>query len=45
MSWSSRFVAEALGLPESPALDFSEISTDTRTLQPGALFVAMLEES
>ena len=44
MSWSSRFVAEALGLPEGPALEFSEVSTDTRTLQPGALFVALVGE-
>ena len=44
MSWSSRFVAEALGLPAGPAREFSEISTDTRTLRPGALFVALVGE-
>ena len=44
MSWSSEFVAEALGLPAGPAREFSEISTDTRTLLPGALFVALVGE-
>lgn len=44
MSWSSRFVAEALGVPEGAVGEFSEISTDTRTLQAGALFVALVGE-
>ncbi|HEV8123670.1 MAG TPA: UDP-N-acetylmuramoyl-tripeptide--D-alanyl-D-alanine ligase [Gemmatimonadales bacterium] len=43
MSWSSQFVAEALGVPV-PAGEFSEISTDTRTLRPAALFVALVGE-
>ncbi|MEP7326428.1 MAG: UDP-N-acetylmuramoyl-tripeptide--D-alanyl-D-alanine ligase [Gemmatimonadota bacterium] len=44
MSWSSRFVADALELPAGPAVEFSEISSDTRTLHPGALFVALVGE-
>ncbi len=43
MSWSSDFVHEALGIrPLTPS--FSEISTDTRTLRPGGLFVALAGE-
>jgi UDP-N-acetylmuramoyl-tripeptide--D-alanyl-D-alanine ligase len=38
--WKAEFVARALGRPvELPG--FSEISTDTRTIAPGALFVAL----
>lgn len=38
-------VYEALGLPHGGvALDFSSISTDTRNLEPGALFVALRGE-
>lgn len=40
-------VREALGLPEASGrtpLGFSEISTDTRTLKPAALFVALKGE-
>lgn len=38
---SGRFVAEALGLPPPPGPDilFSGVSTDSRSLEPGALFV------
>ncbi len=45
--WGEREVRAALGLPAPagrPALAFSEISTDTRTLRPGALFVALTGE-
>jgi len=45
--WSEADVRAALGLPavggRSPMV-FSEISTDTRTLRPGALFVALKGE-
>lgn len=35
-------VCRVLGLPdEAPARDFSSVSTDTRSLEPGALFVAL----
>jgi len=39
-------VLHALGLPGQPppTLDFSSVSTDTRTIQPGALFVALSGE-
>lgn len=38
--WSAEFVARALGIPVTGP-GFSEISTDTRTLAPGALFIAL----
>lgn len=41
--WSAGFVTRALGVPVSGP-GFSEISTDTRTLAPGALFVALTGE-
>ncbi|HET7041261.1 MAG TPA: Mur ligase family protein, partial [Gemmatimonadales bacterium] len=41
--WSAEFVARALGVPVAGP-GFSEISTDTRTLAPGALFVALAGE-
>ena len=41
--WSAAFVARALGVPVS-GRGFTEISTDTRTLAPGALFVALAGE-
>ena len=41
--WSAEFVARALGVPVA-GRGFSEISTDTRTLAPGALFVALVGE-
>jgi UDP-N-acetylmuramoyl-tripeptide--D-alanyl-D-alanine ligase len=45
MRWSAEFVRQALGLAEAPrAAGFAEISTDTRTLAPGALFVALSGE-
>lgn len=46
MSWDSASVRAALDLPPAPepARDFSEVSTDTRTLRPGALFVALVGE-
>ena len=44
MPWSEAFVRQALGTSE-PAVDsstiFPSISTDTRTLERGALFVAL----
>ena len=40
-SWSSDEVAAALGVPSSAKLQFSSISTDTRHLTPGSLFVAL----
>ena len=40
--WTAAFVARALGLPTTGELpDFTRISTDTRTLERGALFVAL----
>ncbi len=45
MRWSAEFVRQALGLAEPPrSAGFSEISTDSRTLAPGALFVALSGE-
>ena len=44
MRWSSAFVAGALGTPAGAGAGFSQISTDTRTLEPGALFVALAGE-
>lgn len=47
MIWSEQSVQRALGLPETgarPAVRFSSIATDTRTLGPGALFVAIRGE-
>lgn len=44
MSWPGRFVADALGVPPGPIGEFSEISTDTRTIVPGSLFVALIGE-
>jgi len=45
MRWSARFVADALELREPPDMPgFTAISTDTRTLEPGALFVALAGE-
>lgn len=41
--WSAGAVADALGVPV-PGAGFGEISTDTRTLVPGALFVALTGE-
>jgi len=44
MRWSAAFVADALGIPAGSGDGFSQISTDTRTLEPGALFVALAGE-
>jgi UDP-N-acetylmuramyl pentapeptide synthase len=41
--WSAHFIARALGVIV-PGAGFSEISTDTRTLGKGALFVALVGE-
>ena len=41
--WSAHFVARALGVPV-PGPAFTEISTDTRTLGKGALFIALTGE-
>ena len=40
-SWTSDEVAAALGVPSPAKLRFSAISTDTRHLTPGTLFVAL----
>src|SRR5437667_10027813 len=39
--WTSDEVAAALGVPSPAKLRFSAISTDTRHLTPGTLFVAL----
>lgn len=44
MTFSSEFVSTALGKSPGPTGIFSEISTDTRTLTRGALFVALAGE-
>lgn len=46
MTWTSPTVRAALGLPGAPAeiRRYSGVSTDTRTLRPGALFVAIAGE-
>src|SRR5437870_13008068 len=41
MAWDSARVAEALGVPGPRGLRFSGVSTDTRHLTPGTLFVAL----
>ncbi|MGH7508681.1 MAG: UDP-N-acetylmuramoyl-tripeptide--D-alanyl-D-alanine ligase [Gemmatimonadales bacterium] len=45
-TWSGTVVRETLGLPEtgSGAVTFSSISTDSRAIRPGALFVALQGE-
>ena len=40
-SWTSTEVANALGVPAPAMLTFSAISTDTRHLTPGTLFLAL----
>ena len=44
MRFSSEFIAAALGAAGGPTGSFSEISTDTRSIQEGALFVALVGE-
>lgn len=39
--WSDDFVRDALALPRGSGRGFTQISTDTRSLGPGALFVAL----
>lgn len=39
--WTGRRVADALGLPEPAAVFYSRISTDTRAIGAGDLFVAL----
>lgn len=39
--WPRSFLRDALGATLPDGSDFASISTDTRTLQPGALFVAL----
>ncbi len=45
-TWTSERVAQALGLPASgrSAVAYSGVSTDTRTLRPGELFVGLRGE-
>src|SRR5258708_19321224 len=43
--WTSDEVAAALGVPSPAKLTFSAISTDTRHLTPGTLFVALKGEN
>jgi UDP-N-acetylmuramoyl-tripeptide--D-alanyl-D-alanine ligase len=40
-TWSSEEVAAALGVPGPTKLRFSAVSTDTRHLTPGTLFIAL----
>lgn len=42
--WTGSAVRAALGLPPGEGADFTGISTDTRTVAPGALFVALKGE-
>jgi UDP-N-acetylmuramoyl-tripeptide--D-alanyl-D-alanine ligase len=44
-SWTSDEVAAALGVPSPGKLTFPSISTDTRHLTPGSLFVALKGEN
>src|SRR5437868_15163770 len=39
--WTSESVALALGVPMPGRLAFTDVTTDTRGLKPGALFVAL----
>ena len=44
--WASDFLAKACGAQASgPTQYFTSVSTDTRTLQPGALYVALHGEN
>src|SRR5574340_1603464 len=42
--WTEAAVRSALALGAGDGMDFSELSTDTRSLAPGALFVALRGE-
>jgi UDP-N-acetylmuramoyl-tripeptide--D-alanyl-D-alanine ligase len=44
MKFTTEFVAAGLGLSPDGGGEFTEISTDTRSLAPGALFVALVGE-
>lgn len=41
-AWTSRRVARVLGASGVPELEFSAVQTDSRELEPGALFVALV---
>lgn len=43
-AWTGQQVAQALGLPTTPDRGFTSVSTDTRALERGALFVALTGE-
>jgi UDP-N-acetylmuramoyl-tripeptide--D-alanyl-D-alanine ligase len=43
-AWTDEEIRAALDLPGEAAVEFSGVSTDSRTLQPGALFVALAGE-
>ncbi|HMJ58851.1 MAG TPA: UDP-N-acetylmuramoyl-tripeptide--D-alanyl-D-alanine ligase [Gemmatimonadales bacterium] len=43
-SWTGEQVAQALGVPAPAALSFTGVTTDTRHLTPGTLFVALKGE-
>ena len=43
-TWTSAQVAAALGVPAPAEQAFTAVSTDTRALRPGALFVALKGE-
>jgi UDP-N-acetylmuramoyl-tripeptide--D-alanyl-D-alanine ligase len=43
-SWTSSRVAQVLHTAVPSEVEFSAVSTDTRTLEPGALFVALVGE-
>ena len=44
MKWTGDFVRRAIGAAGGPSRDYGEISTDTRRLGIGALFVALVGE-
>jgi len=41
MGWTASRVRQALDLPEGPEASFTRVLTDTRAIEPGALFVAL----
>ncbi|HXI33808.1 MAG TPA: Mur ligase domain-containing protein, partial [Gemmatimonadales bacterium] len=42
--WSEAAIAAALGVPAPGAVQCTSVSTDTREIKPGALFVALKGE-
>ncbi|UCG85980.1 MAG: UDP-N-acetylmuramoyl-tripeptide--D-alanyl-D-alanine ligase [Gemmatimonadota bacterium] len=40
--WTSRQVARVLGLANVPEMEFRSVQTDSRSLEPGSLFVALV---